>query len=127
MRKSLIGGAVLLGGLMAVSGAMAQSNWSGMTCSDFTKLDANSQASIAGQIGPSDSAQSQTSNSGLSSTNETGKSSTANEMVASSGNDTSTQPVTAAQIASACEAAPANTTLHDLLSKPGSLQSGTTK
>ena len=108
---TLAGSVVFAAVAFAATGAMAQSDWSGVTCSDFTKMDAAGQASIASQIKTTDVAQSMTSNSG------TTGSTTAPSDVAT-GAASTVQP---GALVAACQSQP-TLTLHDLISQPDAVQ-----
>ena len=115
MRMTLIAGAALLGGLLTASSAMAAPDWSSMTCADYLKLDQSSQASIAAQVGPADLAQSQTSNSASAMTSAN---------TPATGTGATDHVVDPGQLASACQASPSST-VHDLVSRPGAINSST--
>ena len=127
MRATFLLGAVMLAGALGAAPAFAQSgDWASTKCSDFVKLDASTQASIAAQIGPADVAQSLTSNSGATGgTTTTPNDQTSGQMASTGAATPGTQngPVTPGELVAACQAQP-NLTLHDVVSQPGTVNSG---
>ncbi len=130
--QTIAGSAVLALGMLSATGVMAQSaasgSWEATTCAQFNQMDQSAKADIVNQISQAIPGTSLTSNSGLSSnvdqkTGNTAASMASNNAATDAGANPGAQPLTADQLASACQASP-NVTLHDAVSTPGFINGG---
>ena len=110
--KMIVAGSLLAIGLLGSGAAQAQnasSSLSGtvgaMTCSDYTRLSADAQASLLTQTDQSNSSSSLTSNSGVAANSDK-----------SSNSGAAAIPLNSGQLIAACQAASPSSTVQDAYS-----------